>query len=286
MRRTTRLLVLVLALAMVAAACGDDDGAATTTTTAPTDEAPPTESATPPDEVDDPEGTLRILASNDDGIAHPGLDLMVRHLQELHDVEITVVAPAVNMSGSGDNTTPGGAPYEAAETAGGTEGTAVDGFPADAVLIALDELGLEPHLVVSGINDAHNIGPFVPISGTVGVARTAIRRGIPGVAVSAGTEYVEAEFEIGARLVVDWITEHRGALLDGSQPTDFAVSFNIPACPPEQMGDLVEVPIADAFPEGVNPFESTCDLADPDPADDYTAVASGYPTMTTVPPEL
>jgi 5'-nucleotidase len=278
-RSPIRVLVAVIALVGLVGCGGDDD--ATTTTVAVTE----TTAATTTTTVAEPE-TLRILASNDDGISHPGLDLMVRRLQELSDVEISVVAPAENMSGSSDATTEGGAPHRPATTASGVEATAVEGFPADSVVVALDELGLEPHLVVSGINDAQNIGPFAELSGTVGVARTAVRRGIPGVAVSAGLQYNDAEFGVAADLVIDWINEHRDALVDRSQPTDEAISFNIPSCAPEEMGELVEVPLAAEFPEGVNPFESECSLTDPEPADDYAALRSGYPALTRVPPDL
>jgi 5'-nucleotidase len=274
-----RVLVVVIALVGLVACGGDDD--ATTTTASATETTPAPTSTT----TAEPE-TLRILASNDDGISHPGLDLMVRRMQELPDVEVSVVAPAENMSGSSDSTTEGGAPHRPATTASGIEGTAVEGFPADAVVVALDELELEPHLVVSGINDAQNIGPFAELSGTVGVARTAVRRGIPGVAVSAGLQYDDAEFGVAANLVIDWINEHRDALVDGSQPTDEAISFNIPSCAPEEMGELVEVLRAAEFPEGVNPFESECSLADPEPADDYAALRSGYPAVTRIPPDF
>jgi 5'-nucleotidase len=270
MRRTA--LAAVLALATLAASCGGEgsptaqDTQDTTTTTA----APP---------------VLRILASNDDGIGHPGLDLMVRRLGELPNVEVTVVAPAENRSGSSDATTDGEVSYSRGETASGVEGTAVDGLPADSIGVAIDELGLDPHLVVSGINDAQNIGPFAELSGTVGVVRTAVRRGVPGVAVSAG-QFDEAQFEVAADLVIDWIGERRDDLVNGTYESDEAISFNIPSCDPEQMGELVEVPLAEEFPEGVNPFLSDCSLDDPEPADDYAAIRSGYPAMTRVPTEL
>lgn len=273
-RRLGALLVgLVAAVALVA--CGDDD--------APTTADPDTEPAETSAAESEP---LRILVANDDGIDSQGLDLLVRTLEELPNVEITVVAPAEDQSGTSDQTTPEGAPHTPATTASGIEATAVDGFPADAVFVALDELGLEPHLVVSGINDGHNIGPFAELSGTVGVARTALRRGIPGVAVSAGLEYDDAEFGVGADLVAEWITEHRDALVDGTQPTDLAVSFNVPTCPVDQMGDVVEVPLADDFLEGHDPFESECTLDDPDPIHDHAALVAGYPALTMIPAEL
>ena len=131
--------------------------------------------------------TLDILVTNDDGYAAPGIDALVERLRALPGVKLTVVAPATNQSGTSDRTTPG--PVSAltateVTTASGYAATAVAGFPADSVNYALDVLKLSPDLVVSGSNAGQNLGVVAPISGTVGAARTAVRRGVPGVAVS------------------------------------------------------------------------------------------------------
>ena len=52
--------------------------------------------------------------------------------------------------------------------------------------MALQELGLEPDVVVSGVNAGQNIGTLIDLSGTVGAAATAARQGVPAVAVSQG----------------------------------------------------------------------------------------------------
>jgi 5'-nucleotidase len=228
---------------------------------------------------------LKILVSNDDGISHPGLDLLVRSLATLDNVELTIVAPASNQSGTSDQTTEGGADYADATTASGVAAIAVDGFPADSVRVALDELDLDPDLVVSGINDAQNIGPLAGLSGTVGVARTAVRDGIPAIAVSAGLTFVEQQFAVGAALVMDWIETNRQALADRTMPVE-AISFNIPSCDPADMGDVVEVPLATTIPDGVNVFESSCDPSGPPPADDVLAITAGFPTRTVIPGDL
>jgi len=284
--RPGRLLVIALfaATALLVGACSSDgdevaDGDAPATTEAPSDTGDPAG-----DEAADT--TLRIVLANDDGIDHPGLELMRTALLELPDVEVDVVAPLENQSGTGDSMTDGGAPYAPGLTASGHEGTAVDGFPVDAVVVAVDELELEPHVIVSGINDAQNIGPFAEISGTVGVARHAVRLGIPAVAVSAGLEFDEAQFAVGAALATEWIEENRAALLDRTMDVDVAISINIPTCDPADMGDPVEVPRAEEFPDDAEPFTSDCDLADPDPADDVAALRTGNPAITRIPPEF
>lgn len=281
--------VVLCALAIVAAGCSDADAPdqVTDTTSAggvATTLAPPDGEGTQGGDTG-ASAPLTILVSNDDGISHPGLDLMVRRLAELGNVEVVVVAPAENRSGTSDQVTEGGAPYADATTASGVEAVAVDGFPADSVRVALDELGVEPNVVVSGINDAQNVGPIAGLSGTVGVARTAARDGIPAVAVSAGLTFDEAQFSVGADLVVAWITANRQALSDRTLPVE-VISFNIPTCDPADMGEVVEVPLADALPATGNVFASDCDPSGPPPDNDAEAIVAGFPTRTIIPTDL
>jgi 5'-nucleotidase len=296
--RVHRLLTSLVVIALLGvSACGDDDTSddgATTTTEAPADEADTSgdEGAAGEDDGEDPAGEdvagedaddrLVILVTNDDGIGAPGIDAMVTALETL-DAELIVVAPVDNQSGSSDNTTEGAVDWDDAETASGFEAIAVQGTPADSVNVALDELGIEPDLVVSGINDVHNIGPLVPISGTVGAARTALRRGIPAVAVSTGMEE-GADFESAARVALDWLEEN----LDELQ-TDFVANINTPNCVAGEMKDeLVEVPVAEALVPGENddPFASDCTQELEDPPDDTTALDAGYPSLSMVPADL
>jgi len=282
-----RRLAVVAAMAMVAAVgCSSSDTAGGTGGIGPVDPAGAEETTqTTADSVEESLAPLTILVSNDDGVDHPGLDLMVRSLAQLENVEVVVVAPAENQSGTSDQTTPGGAAFAEATTASGVEAVAVDGFPADSVRVALDDLGIEPDLVVSGINDAQNIGPFAGASGTVGVARTAVRDGIPAIAVSAGLVFDEAQFAVGADLVVAWVEENRQALADQTMPAE-VISFNIPTCDPSEMGEVVEVSLATEFIPDTNPFESQCDLAGPPPSSDVEAINSGYPSRTVVPEDI
>ncbi len=264
-----RTIVIIAAVLFTLTACGgDDDPAADTTTSSSTTEAP---------------AELTILVTDDDGIAAPGIDVVVNALLELEAVEVIVVAPAENQSGSSDKTTPGGAPYADGETASGVAGTAVDGFPADTIAVALDELGVEPDVVVSGINEGQNTGPFAYISGTLGAARTAARRGIPAVAGSAGLGDT-ADYESATELVVGWVEEHRAELAGGTAAVDTITSFNVPTCTTGTIkDDVLEVPLAPAIPEGVDPFTSDCSIEPAvAPTDDVAAVAAGYASVTQV----
>lgn len=276
-----RRTIAAVALALLAA-CGSDDGDradAPTTTVAPEADATTTTTTAPSD-------PLVILVTNDDGIGAPGIDVLVNALAEMDDVELVVVAPAANQSGSSDKTTPGGAASAPGATASGVEGTAVAGFPADTIAVALDELGIEPDVVVSGVNEGQNSGPLAFISGTVGAARTAARRGVPAVAGSAGLG-PEADYAAAAAFVVEWIEEHRAELLSGVAPTETITSFNVPDCiAGEPKGEVLEVALGVAFPEGVDPFTSDCTLEPSTaPTDDVAALAAGFAAETQVPLE-
>jgi 5'-nucleotidase len=255
-------------VALAAAACSSDDGGDTSETTATT------EAAVEP---------ITLLVTNDDGIGAPGIDALVAGLQGLEAVEIFVVAPAEDRTGTSDSTTPGGATSADAETLSGFEGTAVDGFPADTIDVALDDLGIEPDLVVSGINKGQNVGPLAYHSGTVGAGRAAVRRDIPAVAGSAGLGD-DADFEGATALVLDWITEHRDDLAGGADGA--VVNINVPHCTAGSPRELLEVDLATVIPEGVNPFETDCSV-DPasTPTDDVAAMVAGHPALSMVPPE-
>ena len=176
-----RVLALVVVSVVAVAGCGgddDDDAAEPATTTqgtvADSTTTVPAEAACP-----SAEEPLRIVLVNDDGVINPAIDAMVDVLGEQEGVELTIIAPAEERSGSSDQTTPGGATYQEATTPGGNAAYSVNGFPADAVAVALDDLALDPHLFVSGVNPGQNVGPLAAISGTVGVGRTAVRRDYP-----------------------------------------------------------------------------------------------------------
>lgn len=177
---------------------------------------------------------LRILVTNDDGYFAEGIDALVEGLLTLSDVEVTVVAPLANQSGTGGNTSPGDLVASDVQLASGYSATAVDGFPADSIVWALERDGLSemPHVVVSGINEGQNIAlEIAGLSGTVGAARAAALRGIPSLAVSHGGGE-EIDYSPGVELALAWITEHRDELLDRTidGPLESFTSINVPTC--------------------------------------------------------
>jgi 5'-nucleotidase len=262
---------------VLGAACGDDGdddrSAATTTAPAAANDTTTTEAAVEP---------LRILVSNDDGYAAPGIAALVDALLALPNVEVVVVAPDGNRSGSGGQTTPGGTTGSEVTMANGHRAVAVTGFPADAVAHALDVLGEQPDLVVSGINEGQNLGPIVEISGTVGAARVAAQRGIPAVAVSQGLGTPEPDYAAGVAAVIDWIEEHRTDLAGATQGA--VVNINVPTCGAGEPAEPVEVPTAtDATGRNVVTADVDCTLAaGVTPADDVDGFNAGYPVLSLV----
>jgi 5'-nucleotidase len=275
--RPQRLLLAALILAAAGPACSDDGdgdgGAAATTTVAAVEPTTTTAAAVEP---------LRILVSNDDGYAAPGIAQLVDALLELPDVEVVVVAPDGNRSGSGGQTTPGGTTGTDVTMANGYAAVAVTGFPADAIAHAIDVLGEQPDLVVSGVNEGQNLGPLVDISGTVGAARAAAQRGIPALAVSQGLGTPDPEYASGVAAAIAWIEEHRGDLAGA---TDGAVvNINVPTCGAGELAELIEVPSAtDAAGRNVVTEDVDCTLAaSTTPADDVDGFNAGFPVLSMV----
>lgn len=281
--------IAALAALVLLSACSSsstDAGTSTSTTasTAPATTADGgTTGSTPP-------GTtaarpLRILVTNDDGFDAAGIDAVVQGLLTLPDIEVVVVAPAANQSGTGGQTTDGPLTVTAVTTASGYDATSVAGFPADSIVWAIDQGGVDerPDLVISGINSGQNIGPLTELSGTVGAARAAGSRGIPALAASQGIA-TEPDWPAGVELVLEWVTEHRAALIAGADAVPAPVeNLNVPTCVTGSLRDLVEVPVAtDAA--GREMLESDCEATPPEPADDIGAFTFGFPSLSDITP--
>jgi 5'-nucleotidase len=133
---------------------------------------------------------MKVLVTNDDGVASPGLHALARALvDDGHDV--IVVAPDREMSGSAAAI--GQVHIEAGIDAERVDLPRLDGVPAYAVAgppglcvltARLGGFGDPPDLVISGINPGCNTGRAVLHSGTVGAALTAANFGCRGLAVS------------------------------------------------------------------------------------------------------
>lgn len=268
--RRTALLAAVVSLALFAGACSsssDDsssaDSAAVATTAAP--------------------GPFRILVTNDDGVGAPGIDAVVNGLLTIPGVEVTVVAPATNQSGSGSKTTDGALTGTSTTTASGYPATSVVGFPADSIIWALDQNGIDftPDLVVSGINSGQNIGAATDLSGTVGAARTAVQRGIPALASSQGAPAGptgEADlsgtygFTDGVKEVLAWVTANQDQL-----QTSTVANLNIPTC--NGQGTPKPVTVVPVSPE-LSIVVQDCLSTLTGPTDDVQGFNNGFVTLS------
>lgn len=128
----------------------------------------------------------RILVCNDDGIGAEGLQVLAKNLGLLADVY--VVAPSEEKSAMGHAVTfKSDITVKEAKVPGAKKAYAVDGTPVDCVKIGLqllEENGIRPDYVVSGINLGINTGSSAIYSGTVEAAREGAINGIRSIALS------------------------------------------------------------------------------------------------------
>jgi 5'-nucleotidase len=132
---------------------------------------------------------MRVLLTNDDGIAAPGLQHLRRALVALGGLEVITIAPDSNRSATARSITTR-APLSVEEVTfeDGSVGYATDGTPVDCVRFAdLGLAGERPDLIVSGINHGANLGDDITYSGTVAAALEGIILGIPAFAFSQQT---------------------------------------------------------------------------------------------------
>jgi 5'-nucleotidase len=126
---------------------------------------------------------MRILLTNDDGIASPALAQLKRVLSPFG--RVITIAPDRNQSATSQSLTLH-RPLRIHDL--GDDTYSVDGTPADCVLVAFHgQLGDKPDFVVSGINHGPNMGEDVFYSGTVAAAIEGVLQGVPGIAASLTT---------------------------------------------------------------------------------------------------
>ena len=137
-----------------------------------------------------------ILLTNDDGIQAEGLKALAGALEGF--ATVSVVAPSREQSGAAQSLT---LRQPIICHAAGERQWAVDGTPADAVIVALHKLLPEPpNLVISGINFGANLGENAYYSGTVGAAREAALHHIPALAISLCSKKNGVKFDAAAHV--------------------------------------------------------------------------------------
>jgi 5'-nucleotidase len=256
--------------------------------------------------------TPRVLITNDDGIAAPGIRYLAKAAVD-QGFDVVVAAPSEESSG-----------ISAAMTAVVNEGRVVidrrelamlDGVPTFAVsaspgyIVTLGRLGAfgnPPDLVMSGINRGANAGNAVLHSGTVGACLTGASAGLRALAVSLDvlTPTAGSAASGGAALAnldkVDdearnWATAAElarklmPALTTAREGT--VINLNVPDRVPEEVRGMrrarlarfgqVQMTIAEAAEDFVR-MSMKEEEARPEPGTDLALLLEGWATVTAI----
>lgn len=174
---------------------------------------------------------MKILISNDDGIASNGIRALAEALSENH--EVYIVAPDRERSAAGHSLTLH-TPLRVEkldEPAYKSVATWVTtGTPGDCVKIAINAVlspEQQPDLIISGINHGPNLGADILYSGTVSCAMEGAMLGVPSIAVSHASLHSEYEdFKFAARFVANFVDKK---LKDFEFPVKTILNINIPS---------------------------------------------------------
>jgi 5'-nucleotidase len=164
--------------------------------------------------------TKHILITNDDGIHAEGLRALVGAMEGLGTV--SVVAPSYERSAAAQSLTLRRPVFwdQIAEREWAVEGT-----PADSVILALNKLLPEPpDLVISGINRGANLGENVFYSGTVGAAMEGAINHVPSIAISLVSKSKDARFDGAAKFA----RELAQLVLAEGLPDEVLLNVNVP----------------------------------------------------------
>jgi len=227
---------------------------------------------------------IRVLLTNDDGVHSSGIVVLENAFSKI--AEVTVVAPSREMSATSHSLTIH-RPIRYEEV--GPRKFAVDGTPADCVLLALNYLlPVRPDLVVSGINKGPNLGRDIDYSGTVAAAIEAVFHDIPAFAISSATR-TEFRFEEAAQFAVSLALKMR------DEPLAAGILLNVNVPPGEIMGvritcqgrrNIQNLVIEERDPRGRKYFwfdqKFDPSQTDEDPGSDYAAIAARYVSMTPI----
>lgn len=175
---------------------------------------------------------MRILVTNDDGIAATGLSVLIDIAKQLSD-DVWVVAPETNQSGVSHAITIHH-PIRIRKLE--EKKYAVQGTPTDCVLMGVEEIlnDKKPDLVLSGVNRGQNMADDVTYSGTVAGAMEGSILGIPSIALSQSFSFQEGgkvKWNTAKTLGPDLIRK----LIDHGWPQNTLININFPDRTPEEV---------------------------------------------------
>lgn len=195
----------------------------------------------------------RVLLTNDDGIAAPGMEVLEAVAASLAR-EVWVVAPEHDQSGT-SHAISLHAPLRVSRH--GERRFAVSGTPGDCVVMGVRHLmgGALPDLVLSGVNRGANLGVETVFSGTVGAAMTALLLGLPAIALSQAFSYREPVRWETARTLAPGVI--RRLLASGWQAENSCLNVNFPHAAPEAAGPLTPTRQGVGLVEAIDVVERT-----------------------------
>ena len=137
---------------------------------------------------------MKILITNDDGVAAPQLLPLIRQCRSFG--EVTVVVPKFEQSAKSHSIEIRNAfEIRQVELEPGIIVWTVDSTPADCVRFAVSGLKMHFDLVISGINRGYNLGKDTMYSGTLAAATEAVTKGMRAIALSASVKYYDHAVE-------------------------------------------------------------------------------------------
>jgi 5'/3'-nucleotidase len=178
---------------------------------------------------------MRILVTNDDGIAAEGLNVL-RLLAEQLSSDVWVIAPESNQSGASHSMTLH-EPLRLRQTDARTY--VVRGTPTDCVIMGVRHLLIDhpPDLVLSGVNHGSNLAEDVTYSGTIAAAIEGTLLGIRSIAMSQTGGSVE-EGEIHWETALEYGPGLVSRLLEIGWPTGIVINVNYPPCAPRDVAGV------------------------------------------------
>ncbi len=169
---------------------------------------------------------MRILISNDDGVMAPGIQCLAQELSQF--AQIDVMAPDKNRSGASNSLTLT-QPIRVSQLDNGYH--SVEGTPTDCVHLALTGYFDKTFdMVVSGINDAPNLGDDVLYSGTVAAAMEGRFLGLPAIAISMVGNHIK-HYATGAAIAKQLVLQLQTQQL----PSKVMFNVNVPDLPLHQI---------------------------------------------------
>jgi 5'-nucleotidase len=182
---------------------------------------------------------MRILLTNDDGVAAPGLKVLEALARKFSD-DVWIVAPADENSGAGHSLTLS-KPVRVREH--GPKHYSVAGTPTDSVMMAVGVIMKDhkPDLILSGINRGANLGDDVTYSGTVSAAMEGTLAGIRSIALSQVYSKEGMGDTVPFAAAEEWGERVIAPLLTMNFAPRTLVNINFPALEPSEVKGIRSV---------------------------------------------